>query len=337
VSPLLHIDTDQVSAISAQIESFLAQLEEASGLLSVDVSKIAWASAGRDQYVTDFQNLILRLTLMIEQGHSLSDRLFKLTEAWERVAALFEGAAYYNATTYLATPQEAGFSVGGGWNFTTVIPIPISYDFVWRDWLGAIPTWVQKKVAPLFERNIVNPLPYILWETTKKPAISFGDLMNNMKPGDIIYEVPHELQGNIWRGYGCAPTSASMITEYFHNLNTAHKRVSPEIMASMVSSGQPQGIPIPDMTDELQQLGYSMIQKNNATMDDLTNALQSGPVLVNVFTGKFHHAVVVSGIKTDGSLVLNDPLEKADVIFSGSEFLREWDAGGNYLYVIRPE
>jgi predicted double-glycine peptidase len=128
-----------------------------------------------------------------------------------------------------------------------------------------------------------------------------------------------------------------MITEYFHNLNTAHKRVSPEIMASMVSSGQPQGIPIPDMTDELQQLGYSMIQKNNATMDDLTNALQSGPVLVNVFTGKFHHAVVVSGIKTDGSLVLNDPLEKADVIFSGSEFLREWDAGGNYLYVIRPE
>ena len=84
-------------------------------------------------------------------------------------------------------------------------------------------------------------------------------------------------------------------------------------------------------------------------MDELGNALNDGPVIVNskvglvsapardiLPNGSTNHSILVKAINSD-SVVINDPWSGAEKILPRATFEQMWNGGGNYMVIVRPQ
>ncbi len=154
------------------------------------------------------------------------------------------------------------------------------------------------------------------------------------------YDVPIKSQGKLWGGYACSPTSASMVLDYYHNLDSTNRTATPQELINSLDPGDGvsgRGMSLSDMTDELNDLGYhNIVEKVDASTGDLKEQLGNGPVIAIVGLGNINHAIVVKGISTDGTVVANDPLGGVERTYSTVTFETMWAKASHSLYAIRP-
>lgn len=176
---------------------------------------------------------------------------------------------------------------------------------------------------------------------------------------DIYHPVPTRSQGNLYGSAACAPTAASMVLDYYHNKDTANSAASPDTLIGMLDKGDGtpgQGISLSNMNDEFKELGYKNINVTvPASMEDLRTELQDGPAIVTAGVnlvgpgtvkadvpraitgaGNTMHAMVVTGIGKDGSILVNDPWTGQELSFRGDVFEKMWNNGKNGMYAIHP-
>ncbi|MGB9723152.1 MAG: hypothetical protein ACP5OO_03065 [Chloroflexia bacterium] len=79
------------------------------------------------------------------------------------------------------------------------------------------------------------------------------------------YELYHDLsprsQGALYGNAACLPTSVSMVLDYYHAQDAAHRTALPGELVRMLDPGDGtpgQGVPGNRMQDELAELGYRM-------------------------------------------------------------------------------
>jgi len=182
---------------------------------------------------------------------------------------------------------------------------------------------------------------------------------STIEPNDIVHNVPVKSQvGLKYNGtttaYGCVPTSTSMITDYWHQQNEANPTISSQDLLNQNThqksiNGNDQfgsrGMSIDNVADDLTPLGYQVntitgTAENSAEqLNALRTAVNDGPVLAVVRVGLanqgYSHAVVVTGITTDGHVIYNDPLIDSAQKVTLAEFDRSWGSNFGSKYPTR--
>lgn len=385
--PVFHIITDVVYETKTALQETAVSLQSTSHTLTNAEYRLAdaWQGYSRDQFLGEYQPLIRRLAQLADDGQALSQRLQREVEEWEQVASQLGAGTLVGMGGLL---QTSGGGVNHwlpdnfpGW--PTMLP-PLAIVSQLGDWLDTWPDWLKNQLSPflpflqppappalepvgeptgptrlgelLNDPVVQEPLP----EPTKEVGVETGEstavstpVTPPTQPVPVVngYPVPVKSQGNLGGSAACAPTSVSMILDYYHNQDGQNQTATPQELLTMLDKGdftQGKGMSLSRITDELQDLGYANISAQvDASQTDLQNHLQQGPVIATVMldmktnqltaTGSVVHAVVVKGISGDGQTVfINDPWTGSEVLLPVADFAATWQRGSNGLYVIRP-
>lgn len=176
---------------------------------------------------------------------------------------------------------------------------------------------------------------------------------------EVYYDVPVESQGTLNNYRACAPTSVSMVLNYYHAQNEANTGATTEQLLAPLNAGGKE-IALTNMTNEIKGLGYQNITVKvsdpqvKVTLSDLQSALKDGPVIVTAGVkivgpgtvisnipraiegpGSTIHALVVKGFGKD-TVIVNDSWSGKELQLSNATFTKMWDRGSNGMYAIRP-
>jgi len=185
-----------------------------------------------------------------------------------------------------------------------------------------------------------DPTPAAVVETPPPPA------------SGVFNDVPIKAQGDLYGSAACAPTSVSMVLDYFHNQDASRASATPQKLVDMLDNGDGtwgNGVSLSLMTDDLNELGYKNITvSDNNSLDSLATSLKDGPVIVTSGVqliggavrdiqqaGSTMHAMVVKGINAS-SVLVNDPWSGVEKVFPRDTFSQMWNVGNNVIYSIRP-
>ncbi len=376
--PVLHMETNAVLPVEHILKQTAVSLQTTSHTLNNAANTLsnAWQGHSRDQFLGEFQPLNQRLAQLADEGLILSQRLQREVEEWEQVASQFGGGAVASWQSPLPV------SAGGGQNpwlpsilsdFSIDLP-SLSIVSLLGGWSAQWPDWLKDRLSP-FLPFLQPPPPPVPTPTPSGPT-RLGELLDDPPPPEPKveptspptavsppvqpvppippthgYSVPIKSQGTLGGSAACAPTSVSMILDYYHNLDPQNKTAAPAELLAMLDKGDfthGQGMSLNQITDELQDLGYHNVTVQvDAGLSDLQNHLQQGPVITTVrldmksgqlaATGSVIHAVVVKGLSADGQTVfVNDPWTGSEVHLPVADFAATWQGGKNGLYVIRP-
>lgn len=376
--PLLRMGVNAVKHTNNALEITVVSLQSTSHTLNNAANTLsdAWQGHSRDQFLGEFQSLNQRLAQLADEGLILSQRLQREVEEWERVASQFGGGVAASWPSPLLAPA------GGGQNpwlpsilpdFSIALP-SLSVVSLLGGWSTQWPDWLKERLSPFL--SFLQPPPPPVPTPTPSGLTRLGELLDEPPPPEPKtepispptavyppaqpvppipptngYSVPIKSQGTLGGSAACAPTSVSMILDYYHNLNPQNKTAAPAELLAMLDKGDfthGKGMSLNQITDELQDLGYHNVTVQvDAGLSDLQNHLQQGPVITTVrldmksgqlaATGSVVHAVVVKGLSADGQTVfINDPWTGSEVRLPVADFAATWKGGSNGLYVIRP-
>lgn len=367
------MDTRYVREVAGSLNKTAVSLQTTSQTLANTAYALsdAWQGPSRDQFLGEFQPLNQRLAQLADEGRILSQRLQREVEEWERVASEFGGGA----SAFWQSPLLA--SAGGGQNpwlpsvlsdFSSIALPPLSVVSLLGGWSAQWPDWLKERLSPFL--TFLQPPPSPPAPPTTPGQMPLGELLDEPLPEPQVqsavslpeqptasppttngHPVPIKSQGTLGGSAACAPTSVSMILDYYHNQNPQNHTATPQELLTMLDQGDfahGKGMSLNKITDELQDLGYHNVTAQvNATLPDLQTQLQDGPVITTVrldmksgqltSTGAVVHAVVVKGLSADGQTVfINDPWTGSEVRLPLADFAATWQGGANGLYVIRP-
>jgi len=150
--------------------------------------------------------------------------------------------------------------------------------------------------------------------------------------------------------YGCVPTSASMVLDYWHQQDPANQtQTAQELLDSNSTQGEfgKYGMSSTNVHDDVGKLGYSAQDYTNSNLDELKGAVTDGPVLAIVKLGMkpdgTNHTVVVTGISDQNEVRVNDPWTGKSQTYSWEQFSKSWganfgkDVPKNNFTTIRPK
>lgn len=373
--PALRMETEFVRGVGNQLEQTASTLQQQVQQLTYLVQTLAhtWQGPSAAIFTNEIQTVLQQLNHVVHTGELLNLRLHREVEEWEQVASQFGGgaSALWQATILAST--------GGGqtsWlpaffpDLSISLP-SLSVVSLLGDWAAQWPDWLKELLAP-FLAFLQPPTPPTLSTPLSPPSpgqTTFEDLLGNSLPESPMetvtpspeqaaaaqftngYPVPVKSQGTLGGSAACAPTSVSMILDYYHNQNPQNRTATAQELLEMLDEGDftyGKGMSLNDITDELQELGYyNVTVKLDATLADLQAQLQEGPVIAIVrldmksgqltAAGSVVHAVVVKGLSADGQTVfINDPWVGKEVRLSKDDFVATWQKGQSGLYAIRP-
>jgi len=353
--------------------------------------QITWEGSASDQFNAE-ADAMLRTSIQLQEAIAiLSVRLEREVQEWEQVdqrgAAAFRGSLFGAGwlSSGIGLPVTAGGSTTSSMTFA-ILPLMTALSV--SQLLTGIPSWLSGFLDRFFPPpTIISPLADNLPSSAPKAATSsaastFGDLLkkppsesspnatSSAQPAtqpqaapadnkyDIYYDVPTESQGDLYGSAACSPTAAVMVMDYFHAKDPANQTVTPSKLVGMLdkSDGTPgKGMPLTNITDELNSLGYKDISvKVNANMQDLKSELNTGPVIVTsgvsivgpgtiksdvpraiTGPGSVGHALVVKGVSAD-TVAVNDPWSGSSMDIPMNTFSKMWNNGENAIYAIRP-
>lgn len=131
------------------------------------------------------------------------------------------------------------------------------------------------------------------------------------------HSVPHKKQS---KKYNCGPTCLEMLFD-FYGISYESEKIE------MLCETTPrQGTDNQKLVKAAEQLGASVMAKENASLQDIIVAIESGhPVLVNYFNCKsgVGHFGVVKGVE-DNALIFADPKQGDDYPLTFDHFLEHW-------------
>jgi len=376
-----HAAAQSLKVSSATLAAHVQELNSATHRLDS-----AWQDGGKDSFSAEMDSLLRSLNARQEELTVLVSRLESEIAEWEetdrRGASGWQSGQWNAAWLARQLPSAAGGSGFGGQGLAAILPLMTAVSV--GSFFAGIPAWLQSILDRLFPpAPILSPVPdepssgvtpgalHDLIDKKFPPAAepSAPAASASAKPVvppqtppekkfDLLYDVPTESQGSLYGSAACSPTSASMVLDYFHNQDPRHQAIAPDKLISMMDKGDGtpgQGVSLSNLTDELNGLGYNHITTQvNASLADLKNQLQSGPVIVTAGVkivgpgsvtsdvpravtgpGSVMHAMVVKGISADAVLV-NDPWSGSEMQIPVETFNQMWSSGSNGLYAIRP-
>ncbi len=342
---ILHMDTDHVRSVSQQLsqasEAVRAQLQSLSG----NVQGMNWQGPGRDTFVAEFEQTTQAVYTSLESANALSQRLQREADEWEQVAASYSLGDSLSPTWLI--PIVA--SGGGGSLFPLDPVIWISLPAAFLGFVAALdtsklPAWLLPFLPSLPQSPIVSPVP------EEPPALPEGiappltppevtasatpvAIPGTYEPNDVPVRDQHGLK---YRGgntaYGCVPTSASMILDYWHRRDPAHPTLSAqELLNKNAEQGEfrGKGMGIDQLGNDIGD-HYVVKPQPNSNRTTLEQALGNGPVMAVVHLGikpiGEPHAVVVTGVASDGTVSINDPWTGKSHTYSWEGFDASWGA-----------
>lgn len=371
--PIVHMETNLVRGVESQLQQTAVSLQTTTRHLANTMQGLAydWQGYSRDNFLGEMGPLLHRLNQLADEGMLLSQRLQREVAEWEQVGSQLAAGppAYWQAPLPLAAGGSApwlALKYGSAW----LLP-PLSVVFLLGEWSAQWPGWLTERLSQFlpFLQPLTPPAPggptrlgELLDEVPSRPLPPettppsatippSAQPITQPAPPTNGYPVPIKSQGSLGGNAACAPTSVSMILDYYHSLNSQNRTATPQELLTILDKGDftvGKGMSLNQITDELQDLGYANVTAQaNANLTDLQNHLQQGPVITTVrldmksgqltATGSVVHAVVVKGLSADGQTVfINDPWTGSEVQLPLSEFRATWQGGSNGLYVIRP-
>lgn len=282
-------------------------------------------------------------------------------------------------TAMAAALPESGGAQAAWWTGVPLLSIPLGQWMAGRLQVQNLPAWLQRLLG--VEPSSPAPAEVAVQPATKTPNTLSSDTGEPTRLGALMqaYEeerevelaaaaaarstVPVLAQGDqrvngkeLMGGYGCVPTSVSMILGYYHAQDSNHTALSPvELFHSFDAddwdgSG---GMGPHKLIDEVQDLGYRTVETHvNVSFEDLQKDLKVGPVLVTTQVGLLsdprrvippsstnasYHAMVVTGVSADGGTVfVNDPWGGCTIEYDRASFEAIWEGGGRGELVIQP-
>jgi predicted double-glycine peptidase len=137
--------------------------------------------------------------------------------------------------------------------------------------------------------------------------------------------------------FSCGPAVLHMVTVFFG------KPRSSRTIQRMVNMDPEHGTSNDDLVGAAGEMDFTVESKNGATMDDLTQYLESGlPVIVNFIepeSDEGHYSLVI-GLEGD-NIIFNDPLLGAGYRMDIKEFESRWRSGfedrARWLMVMKPK
>lgn len=364
----IHLHPENTRAIARLLaqNAILAQTEAQTLRNRIQQLAYAWQGGVADDFQAEAQELARRLEFQASMLEALAQRFSREIIEWESVDQ--SGANVFRADT----PGIWGGSLPtatGGWIPSIALPIAVS------SWVDDLPPWLKNWLDKLFPpsqgqddtQEVTGKTR--LGELLEKSPIEQQDIHATPTQEDIAasqlatsqaansaykayYDVPVKSQGSLYGAAACAPTSISMVLDYFHNQDSSHATASPEALIKMLDLGdgtEGKGIFLHLMNDDLGELGYHDITvKAEASLEELTSHLNDGPVIITAGVkliggqnrdiqqaGNTVHAMVLKALNAD-SVVLNDPWSGIEKTFSREIFDQMWKNGQNGIYVIRP-
>lgn len=375
--PFLYMNSDIVENTCFQMQSTAVSLQTTTRHLANTMQCLAydWQGYSRDSFLGEMGPLLHRLDQLADEGLRLSQRLHREVAEWEQVGSQLAAGptpAYWQAPLPLSAGGSASW-LSSEYGGALLLP-PLSVVSLLGEWSAQWPEWLKARLSQFlpFLQPPTSPTPpeptgptrlgELLDETPARPLSPETDPsstpvspstqpISQPAPPTNGYPVPIKSQGSLGGNAACAPTSVSMILDYYHNLNSQNRAATPQELLTMLDKGDftfGKGMSLNHITDELQELGYANVTAQaNASLADLQTQLQQGPVITTVrldmksgqltAVGAVVHAVVVKGLSGDGQTVyINDPWTGHEVQLPLADFTATWQGGSNGLYVIRP-
>jgi len=366
---LLRMDTGEVEGVAANIRYSLDNIEENIHQIQSSANQLAWEAPTAVDLRSDIQACCSHLLNLIEDGRGMVTRVSTEVSQWEENGARFFGQPINLPFLTIAgggipVSLAAALSLAG----QTLAP----YFSLATTLLNKLPPWLQN----IFSTHVpetpktTDPIPPAWKETTSTAEDQGKKDVNSVVSTDSIppdhpnestpsaeqqrqnvteqHDVPIKSQIGLVYGknktaYGCVPTSASMITDYWHQENEANQTISAQDLLTQnateeTGSGKHQftatGMTINNLKDDLEPMGYQVdtvmgkAENGDAQLQALHTAVEKGPVIAVVHLGMgstgVPHAVVVTGYTQDGKVMVNDPYTASKQVFSVEEFDRSW-------------
>jgi uncharacterized protein YukE len=375
----LQTETGDSTALTLQHSSETLYIELESLRRVLQSMSLAWQGPASSQFQGEADTLLRQLLQQQSAIALLAERLQREIQEWETTDAR-GAAAFRSARLGGLWPGVWGSlpsSAGSGYMpllFGALLPLTTALSVA--PLLGGLPAWLSGLLERFFPPPaIISPLPdepaapepgalhrLINEKLSAPPAEATPSAQPAAQenppavaPGagyDLYHQVPVKSQGALYGSAACAPTSVSMVLDYYHAQNPDLPAVAPETLISMLDSGDGtpgSGVRLDLMTDDLGEIGYTNVTvRMDGNYDDLSSALKDGPVIVTSGVkliggqardiqqaGSTVHAMVVKGLNAD-SVLVNDPWSGAEKVFSRETFSQMWANGSNGMYVIRP-
>lgn len=342
----LRMNTTLTYDTGVRLSQFASQATEQADAVQRAVRSIEWESPRRDAFVGEVEAVVREIQQIAENFDQLGSRTRLESMEWEEAAAVFGVGA--------GLPSAAGGAAAVG-----VVGVQVYRD---PDWLGVLPEGIRNNIHTVLLS--LGLLPAVYTATAQYPGsvpstpapvsssepTALGKLLETepVTPASSLaaksHKVPVYGQGTLGGAAACNPTSMSMITNYWHAQDATNLAGTPKdlmqkaIDANYFVSGQ--GMDFRESQNLLRDMGYdaNMISfENGSPQTDLQNALSNGPVMAMVNYDIPHsqlaasgdvHAVVVSGMSEDGSMVrVLDPWgEGRAVDLSWDKFNASWSS-----------
>ncbi len=302
--------------------------------------------------MAEFEQTTQAIYASLESANALSQRLQREADEWETVAASY-GLGGSLGAAWLMPIVASG---GGGTLFPLDPAIWMSLPSAFLGFVAGLdtsklPAWLLPFLPSLPQPPIVSPVPEeppALPEGIAPPAPS--EATPSATPIPIPetyapYEVPvRDQHGLKYNGgdtlFGCVPTSASMILDYWHKRDPSNPTHSAQDLLDMnarqgeftgkwVKGTWKEGMRIDQLGNDIGE-HYVVELKPASDRAGLGRALENGPVMAMVHlkmntTGE-PHAVVVTGVAPDGTVSINDPWTGKSHTYSWDAFDASWGA-----------
>lgn len=379
----LHMQTETARAVAQHLkqnsETISSQLQYMQR--SIQDLELAWQGRDSDKFIAEGSDLLRRLITHQEILFVLSDRLQREAQEWEDVDQ--RGFTAFRAgrlnSPWFGSNASFPLTAGGGpFNVFTSAILPMMSAISIAPFLSGIPGWLSGVLDRLFPPAIIiSPVADTPLQPQTSGNSAFGELLRKQSIAtssaqldtlqatasaqvatspqngfDLYYQVQTKSQGSLYGNAACAPTSVSMVLDYYHDQTPSLKTASTSDLIKMLDKGDGtpgSGVALDRMNDDLAELGYKNITvKTQASFEDLNSSLKDGPLIVTTGVklvggdvrdiqgpGNTIHAMVVKGSNAE-SVVLNDPWSGKELVFSRDVFSKMWSIGSNGMYVIRP-
>lgn len=381
---ILHLNPEIARQASQTLQRATQESNATLDALRSSVKQLdaAWEGGSADEYMAELERLSFNLVIQVEILQLLISRLDNEIHEWVMNDILGSLAfktnrnAIIGALTGLAIPTVAGGSGDGTGHAVSIWPVTTAISI--ESILAGLPAWLRSIlgkffppeppiISPLPDHPDVNPQPDKPYPFQEKPVPeTLPDIItpDNLQPTpgidqwEMKYDVPAKSQGDLYGSAACAPTSVSMVLDYFHAKDSSLNTASPQDLIGMMDKGDGtpgQGMSLSNLTDELNDLGYkNILGKGGASMTELQDNLKNGPVIVTTGVkitgpgtvnsdvpraiegpGSTTHAMVVTAISEE-KVAVNDPWTGSQMEFSMDTFEDMWTRGQNGLYAIQP-